>query len=86
MALRSRETLNVIICSGIWGPTRHLSLKITKSLAIFRLTNTTENLNQVGRPRDLTPGPPECESRALPRSNLARFHKSCFSAKMQKQD
>ena len=34
---------------------------------------TTKNLNQVGRPRDLNPGPPECESRALPRSQLARF-------------
>ena len=33
---RSCETLNLCICSGIWGPTRHLSLKITNSLAIFR--------------------------------------------------
>ena len=31
------------------------------------------NLNEVGRPRDLNPGPPECESRAKPRSHLARF-------------
>ena len=34
---RSRETLKYIICSGIWGPTRHLSLKITNYLAIFRV-------------------------------------------------
>ena len=54
------------------GPTRHLSLKITNSLAIF-IEETTENLNQVGRPRHLNPGPPECESRALPRSHLARL-------------
>ena len=35
---RSCETLNLYICSEIWGPTRHLSLKITNSLAILRLT------------------------------------------------
>ena len=35
--LRSCETLNLYICSGIWGPTRHLSLKISNSLFIFRL-------------------------------------------------
>ena len=34
---KSPETLNYIISSGIWGPTRHLSLKITNSLAILRL-------------------------------------------------
>ena len=37
MAFRSCGTLNLYICSGIWGPTRHLSLKITNSLLIFRL-------------------------------------------------
>ena len=34
---RSCETLNLYISSGIWGPTRHLPLKITNSLAILRL-------------------------------------------------
>ena len=34
---------------------------------------TTKNLNQDGRGRDLNPGPPECEPRALPRSHLARY-------------
>ena len=34
--------------------------------------NPTQHLPQVGRHRDLNPGPPECESRALPRSHLAR--------------
>ena len=36
----SRESVNIKYCinnSGIWGPTRHLSLKITNSLAILRL-------------------------------------------------
>ena len=66
---RSRETLNYIISSGIWGPTRYLSLKITNSLAIFRLRKPL--LNQVGQPRDFNPGAAECESRALPRSHLA---------------
>ena len=46
--------------------------KITNSLAIFKIEETTKNLNQVGRPRDLNPGSPECEYRALPRSHLAR--------------
>ena len=26
----------------------------------FKIEETTKNLNQVGRPRDLKPGPPEC--------------------------
>ena len=30
-----------------------------------------KNLNLIGRPRDLNPGPPECEFRALPWSHLA---------------
>ena len=72
---RSCETLNLYISSGIWGPTRHLSLKITNTgtLVIFRLRKP---LNQVGRPQDLNPRPPKCESRALPRSHLA--HKDCL--------
>ena len=32
-----------------------------------------EKPSQVGRHRDLNHRPPECESRALPRSHLARF-------------
>ena len=44
-----------------------------KLLSYFKIEETTKNLNQVGRPRDLNPGPPECESRGLPRSHLARF-------------
>ena len=36
------------------------------------LRKPRKNLSQVGRHRDLNPGPPECESRALPRSHLAR--------------
>ena len=43
-----------------------------KFLRYFKIEETTKNLNQVGRPRDLNPGPPECESRALPWSHLAR--------------
>ena len=39
----------------------------------FKIEETTKNLNQVGRPRDLNPGPPECESRPLPRSHFARW-------------
>ena len=34
---RAQETLNCIISSGIWGPTRHLPMKTTNSLAILRL-------------------------------------------------
>ena len=44
----------------------------TLTFAYFKIEETTKNLNQVGRPRDLNPGPPEWESRALPRSHLAR--------------
>ena len=32
-----------------------------------------KNLSQVGPHRDLNPGNPECESRTLPRSHLARW-------------
>ena len=42
-------------------------------LSYFKIEETTKNLNQVGWPRDLNPGPPECESRALPRSHLAQL-------------
>ena len=43
-----------------------------KFLRYFKIAETTRNLNQIGRPRDLNPGPPEYKSRALPRSHLAR--------------
>ena len=33
----SRETVTYIVSSGIWVTTRHLSLKITNSLVMFRL-------------------------------------------------
>ena len=46
---------------------------INKFLNYFKIEEITKNLNQVGRPRDLNPGPPECESRALPRRHLARL-------------
>ena len=42
-------------------------------LSYFKIEETTKKLNHVGRPRDLNPGTPECESRALPRSHLARY-------------
>ena len=74
-AFRSRETLNIkyyISNSGIWGPIRHLPLRNNKFLSYFKIEETTKNLNQVGRSQDLNPGPPECESRALPRSYLDR--------------
>ena len=35
------------------------------------LRKTTKKPNQVGWYRELNPGPPECESRALPRNHLA---------------
>ena len=41
-------------------------------LSYFKIEETTKSLNQVDRPLDLNPGHPECESRALPRSHLAR--------------
>ena len=64
--LRSRETLTYGISSGIWGPTLHLSLKIIKYLVIFRLRKPLKTSTR------LNLGPPECESRALPRCHLAR--------------
>ena len=44
-------------------------------LSYFKIQETTKNLNQVGRPRDLNPGPPEYESRALP---VCRLHNRVF--------
>ena len=51
------------------NPTQHLP---------WWLRKTTKNPTQVGRHRDLNPGPPECESRALPRSHLARSVSYCL--------
>ena len=66
MAFRSRETLNFIICSGIWGSTRHLSLKITKSLAIFRLRKPLKTSTRlVGH---------GIWTRDLPNASLVRYH------------
>ena len=55
---------------GNENPTQHLPWWLRKT--------TKKNLSQVGRLRDLNPGPPECESRALPRSHLARYDQYCF--------
>ena len=49
------------------------SFENNKFLSYFKIEETTKNLNQVGRPRDLNPGSPECESHALARSHLAQF-------------
>ena len=54
---------------GNENPTQHLP---------WWLRKITKNLSQVGRHRDLNPGPPECESRALRRSHLARSYLVLF--------
>ena len=46
---RSRETLNCINSSGIWGPTRHSPLKNKQLLSCYKIEETTKNLNQVGQ-------------------------------------
>ena len=50
-------------------------MKIQPSICLDDWGKPRKNLSQVGRHphRDLDPGPPECESRALPRSHLARL-------------
>ena len=63
---RSCETLNLYICSGIWGPTRHLSLKITNSLAIFRLRKPLKTSTRLA-------GHVIC-TRDLPNASLVRYH------------
>ena len=50
---------------------------LTQYLPWWLRETTKKNPSQVGRHRDLNPGPPECESRALPRSQLARLEKIC---------
>ena len=53
---RSRETLNLYISSGIWGPSRRFSLKITNSLSslytfkcCFQYNNSQEKLSKIGQ-------------------------------------
>ena len=48
-------------------------MKIQPSLCLDDWGKPRKNLSQVGRHWNLNPEPPECESRALPRSHLARF-------------
>ena len=64
--VRSCETLNLYICSGIWGPTKHLSLKITNSLVIFRLRKPLETLTRLAGLGIWT--------RDLPNASLMRYH------------
>ena len=67
--------------SGIWGPNRHLSLKITNYLPIFRLRKPLKTSTRLAGHR-IWP-------RDLPNASLVRYHgatslgfiKSCFSAK-----
>ena len=57
---------NCINNSGIWGPTRHLSLKITNSLAVFRLRKSLKTCSRlVGR---------GTWSQDLSNANLVRYH------------
>ena len=74
---RSRETLNCTSLVVEMGTNPTFALKVTNSLAILRLRKPVKSLIQVGRHRDSIPGPPECESRALPRSHLARYLYFC---------
>ena len=39
----------------MWGHIRYLRLKNDKFLSYFKIEETTNILNQVGRPRDLNP-------------------------------
>ena len=50
-------------------------MKIQPSICLVDWGKPRKNPSQVGRYRASNPGPPECESRALPRSHLARYHK-----------
>ena len=52
-------------------------MKIQPSICLDDWGKPRKKPSQVGRHRDSNPGPPECESRALPRSHLARLLKSC---------
>ena len=48
-------------------------MKIQPSSCLDDRGKPRKNLSQVGGKRDMNPGPPECESRALPRRHLARL-------------
>ena len=48
-------------------------MKIQPSICLDDRGKPRKYASQVGRHRDSNPGPPECESRALPRSHLARL-------------
>ena len=48
-------------------------MKIQPSICLDDWGKPRKNLSQVGRHRDLNPGPPECKSHALPRSHLAWY-------------
>ena len=52
-------------------------MKIQPSICLDDWGKPRKNLSQVGRYRDLNPGPPEWVSRALPRSHLARSTIHC---------
>ena len=47
-------------------------MKIQPRICLDDLGKPRKTPSQVGRHWDLNPGSPECESRALPRSHLAR--------------
>ena len=63
---RSCETSNLYICSGVWGPTRHLSLKITNSFVIFRLRKPLKTSTRLAGQGIWT--------RDLPNASLVRYH------------
>ena len=65
---RSCETLNLYICSGIWGAIRHLFLKITNSLVIFRLRKPLKTSTRLAGHGIWT--------RELPNANLVLYHGS----------
>ena len=48
-------------------------MKIQQSICLDDSGKPRKNPSQVSRYRELNRGPPECESRPLPRSHLARW-------------
>ena len=54
-------------------------MTIQPSICLDDWGKPRKNPSQVGRIRDSNPGPPESESRALPRSHLARLQGYCLS-------
>ena len=59
-------------------------MKIQPRICLDDRGKPRKNLSQVGRHRDLNPGPPECEARALPRSHLARLFSLVFMSRSVK--